>query len=394
MLELFKNNIRPSWGCLFIVAILLVQACDSDKPTNNKSETTAAVKVVEASFEKIIEVQLEFDTISFAIDELSSGYTSSLQYIEDGRPALSLYNKVAHSIDLYDFDKREMYERIPLEKEGPNGVGPSPVGVWFLSPDSIVVTNKFDLFLVNRQAKVINKFRLKMSELGDFPDIILDTTHPLIIKGNKLIVSIYPQKDAFKYSHLKNWKNFVELDLENGQTRAFGDLPEQMQDRILGFNYVDKSFVFNGEDIIISFYPTKDLYKIPYPFDESLKRIKIDNPNFEDVKEMVNKNSSDFMSYTKHYLVNNSFDGIYFNGTHYLRINQKGISEEELNKRDWSKWKVIQVFDKNFNLILEKDLKSKYGNYQMTIPFKNSFLMAIGRDSEDIMNFVKITIKQ
>jgi hypothetical protein len=162
MLELFKNNIRPTSGCLFIVAILLVQACDSDKSTNNKSETTEAVSIVEATFEKIIEVQLEFDTISFAIDELSSGYTSSLQYIEDGRPALSLYNKAAHSIDLYDFNKREMYERITLEKEGPNGVGPSPVGVWFLSPDSIVVTNKFDLFLVNRQAKVINKFRLNM----------------------------------------------------------------------------------------------------------------------------------------------------------------------------------------------------------------------------------------
>ncbi|MGK0489102.1 MAG: hypothetical protein ACJAXB_002294 [Candidatus Endobugula sp.] len=394
MLELFKNNIRPTSGCLFIVAILLVQACHSDKSTNNKSETTEAVSIVEATFEKIIEVQLEFDTISFAIDELSSGYTSSLQYIEDGRPALSLYNKAAHSIDLYDFNKREMYERITLEKEGPNGVGPSPVGVWFLSPDSIVVTNKFDLFLVNRQAKVINKFRLNMPELGGFPDIILKTNHPIIRKGNKLIASIYPQKDVFKYSDLKNWKNFVEFDLENGETRAFGDLPDLMQDRILGFNYVDKSYVFNGEDIIISFYPSKDLYKISYPFDKSLERIKIDNPNFEDVKEMVNKNPSDFMNYTRHYLMNNSFDGIYFNGTHYLRISQKGISEEELNKRDWAKWKVIQVFDKSFNLLLEKDLKSKYGNYQMTIPFEDSFLIAIGRDSEDIMNFVKINVKQ
>lgn len=395
MMKPRSNKQKPTFASFFFLfLIVLVQSCDSQKSANNAPETVESVRVVKASYSQIEEVYLDFDTLSFTIDTLSSGYTKSLQLINDGKPAISLYNKFAHSIDLYDFDKREMYERILLEKEGPNGVGAAPVGVWFLSPDSIVVTNEYELTLINREAKVLKKFRLNMDELGGSPDIILKTTHPIIRKGNKLIASIYPQKNAFKYPHLRNWKTFVEFDLVNGSMHSFGALPNQMQERILGFNYVDKSHVFNGEDIIVSFFPCKDIYKISYPFDENLERINIASPNFIDVEEMENKNSSDFMNYTKHYLMNNSFDGIYFNGSHYLRIVQKPISQEEVNERDWAKWKVLQVLDDNFNLLLERDLKTKYGNYMMTIPYKDSFLVAIARDSEDKMNFAKITIKK
>jgi hypothetical protein len=395
MSEFFRQKNKPTIvGLFLLLSLLLIKSCDLRMSEGKGAEDSKEVKSVKASFSSFEQVDLDIDTITFAIDDLSEGYTTSLQYINDGKPAMSFYNKIVHSIDLYDFDKREMYERILLEKEGPNGVGSAPVGVWFLSSDSIVVTNKYDLFLINRQAKVLKKFRINMNELGSFPDIILKTTHPIIKIGNKLVASIYPQKDVFKYSDLKRWKVFVEFDLVTGEMRSFGSLPNQMQDRILGFNYVDQSSVYNGEDIVISFFPCKDIYKISYPFNESLKTIKVNSPNFEDVNEMDNKRSSDFMNYTKHYLMNESFDGIYFNGSHYLRIIQKPISEEELNKRDWSKWKVLQILDKNFNLLLERDLKSKYGNYMMTIPYKNSFLIAIARDSENIMNFAQITVKQ
>jgi len=392
MNKFLKNKtVLFKMGAVNLLITFFLYGCHDTKNIDNQTQNPEVIRTSSPYFG---DVKLKIDTISFTVDNLSDGYTTSLQYINDGKPALSLYNKVAHSIDLYDFENGEMYDRIELKKDGPNGVGTTPVGISFLSPDSIVVTNKFDLFLINRQAQIIKKFRLNMDELGGYPDIILKTTQPIIRNGNKLVASVYPQKDVYKYSDLRNWRNFVEFDLLTGKMRSFGTLPEQMQERVLGFNYVDKSFLFNGKEMIISFFPCKDLYRIPYPINETLEKILIDDRNFVDVPEMENKRSKDFMTYTKHYLMNNSFDGIYYNGTHYLRINQKGISEEELNRRDWSKWKVLQIFDKEFNLLLEKDLKSKYGNYMMTTPFEDSFLMAIGRKSEDEMTFVKISIQQ
>lgn len=338
---------------------------------------------------------LSIDTLSYIIDSKSSGNSISIQYLEFSEPELAWYNSVNHSIDVYALQDSGLKRRIKLSKEGPNGVGTGNLGMFWLNPDSLIISNKMTLYLLNAQGEVLRNWRLDLEELGGYPDFEITSIKPPVLLGNDLIVSVYPQKSAFKKEHLQSWKNFIRIDLTGQQApKAFGPLPQYMKENVLGFNYLDKSYVHNEESIVISFHGIKDLFEIDISMPDSLRKIEIEAPEFSTVGEIPGPDKSEFMSYTKHYLLNQSYNGLYFNGEYYLRICQKGITEEELNERSWAKEKIVMIYDNEFNLVKNWPLRSKFGNYMMSAAIEGGFIIKMGSDDENVVNFIRIRIEK
>lgn len=338
------------------------------------------------------QLKLSIDTVSFILDETSSGSSKSMQYVGWGEPSLVWFNKINHSIDVYGLNDSGIKERIQLKKEGPNGIGTGDVGLYFLNYDSLVVSNKMQLFLLNRQGEVLEKFKLDSKVLGGYPDFEISSRKPAVLHNKKLYVSVYPQKSAFKKDHLSSWLGFMEINLMTGEMKPFGQLPKYMQENILGFNYLDKSFVSDGRNLIVSYMGVKDVFEIPFSDLNKSTRVKIETKSFESAESMPKKGQSEFINYTKHYLLRSSFDALYFNDEYFLRVCQSGISDEELNRREWSKEKTLQFYNKDLMFVHELPLNSKYGNYLMTSPIPGGFLIKVKSDDEDQINFMRVKI--
>ena len=370
--------------------LVLLPSCDSESLPDDSKEVLEVADHNKPSKK----VTIKLDTISFTLPDISGSSTDSFQFLDFESPQFSFYDKTHHDILIFDLESGKYLDKIELQNEGPDGVGLGSTGVYWINKDSIIISNKMKLHLINRSGKVLETFTLNMPELGGFPDFQVSTLNPVIKKSDIIYVSVYPQKSVFKELHLQNWYNFVSINLKDGTKKPLVRLPLSMKENIYGFNFVGKSFIEFDDRVLISFYPLKNLYTVDLDSPNILVQKEIKSPGFYDVQGMTERNPSEFMNYTKHYLLNESFEGLYKNDNYILRIALKAISTEELNERDWSKEKVFQLYDTNLNLVYELDTKSKYGNYYTTLGYSNIFISKIKSDEENVIVFLKLTINE
>jgi len=302
-----------------------------------------------------------------------------------------------YSLDLYDWETKKLARRIDFKKEGPDGIGSGKPGVYIHSIDSIFVANGFKLFLVDSVGQVRDKYEiLDVEALGELPDLQINTINPLLLSNDRVVVSVYPHRNAFNKDHLKKWQNFATIDLRSQVVNTFGSLPGQMQSNLYGYNYLDKSYIFDeNENIWITFAPLKNIYKINLAKRDQLQEQVIrDGTSFEDAPPLPGNTSQDFMVYTKHYLLNDSYDAIYYNSKRriFLRIVQPKITMEELNKRKWAKKKILQFFDANWNLIYEWNTNSKRVDFSMVVPTADGFLIRTDYNTENKLAFLNIKL--
>ena len=338
-------------------------------------------------------LDIRIDTLAIQLDINSSGNNHSFQYLDWGTPTLAWFDKVTHSIELYSLENPSLQKRIKLQKEGPDGVGTGNLGMYFITPDSIVISNQITLYLVNSSGKVINKYRPELEALGGRPDFDIAAHKPVVRNGDQLFVSVFPQKDAFKQEDLRSWRSIVKLNLKDGKVEALGNLPPFMQENILGFNYTDKSFAGNGTHLIVSYSGDKALYEIPFDQPEQMATLAVETGDFDNPKPMPTQSKNDMMGNFRHFAFNDSFDALFFNGSHYMRICQSPITEDEYKDRSWSKEKTLFFYNADFELVHEFPLNSKYGNYLMTTAIPNGFLLKVKSDDEDVLNFMRVTIE-
>ena len=101
------------------------------------------------------------------------------------------------------------------------------------------------------------------------------------------------------------------------------------------------SFVMNqNEELVISFTPLKDLFKIDLNSKErNLERIPLKSPNFSNAEKLPDEDNNEMRYVMRHYLFQPSFDALFFDGESYLRVLQEPISEVEFESMSWAKKK-------------------------------------------------------
>jgi hypothetical protein len=321
-----------------------------------ETETEKSFELIESKgfYGKTVNV----DTLTLQVDSLTVLPENS-QLIQNDS-ILFFFNKSLWALEFHHLYQVMEPERVYLEKEGPDGVmAGSGLGFFYFSEDTLLATSVNNLILLNKKGKVFKRIKLDVDGLGSLPDIMIQGTKPVYKQKNKVILAVFPHMNVHKKGDLKNWKNFLFVDLENAKAESFGQLPEKMQNKIFGINYLNFSYVFNSDnEILVSFSPIKNFY-----------RIRLQNV-------------------FSHYLLNNSFDALFFNGSQYLRITQNHLSENDYNNMSWAKTKNIILYDTDFNLLSYWNTGSKSISYNMVYPTKNGFLLRIESVVENELRFI------
>lgn len=349
-----------------------------------------------SNFNSSKEFQVDFPSAEqeefyFNIGESSSissdAHLSRETYYVRNNPSLSM-------IEIFDFKLKSKIKEIPLQREGPDGIGKGQYGFYYQNEDSLFVSNNSFLFLLNDSGKVVRRYRLIDKTLGSQPDIVLESTKPIKIKDGKLYAAIYPHISAFKKEDLKSWKNFMRLDLETGDFLTFGALPKEMQNNIYGFNFLNHSFLFQDDRILMVFAPINAIYTIDYDNLENMVEHDLSLSDWNTSPKLADEGNEDMMNYFSHFVLHPSYDAIYQHGEKIIIIGQKPNSKDEFQSRVWAKKKVLFIYDKDFKLEKIVDTNSNNFSYLSCFSLDEWFYLLEVSYKEDFIKYRKLKLDE
>lgn len=127
----------------------------------------------------------------FELDSLSTGRGDAIQvYPGDNPQYLIFQHRGINLISVFDLNSGELFSKIVLEKEGPNGVGDGITGMHFHNFDSIFLFSILEqkIFLIDSSSRLKDKISL----LNENYYTILGTSFPGFFKDSSLYLSCYP----------------------------------------------------------------------------------------------------------------------------------------------------------------------------------------------------------
>ncbi len=160
--------------CLFVLLSIHL-ACSSESKAPGIARESLKMQLV--------------DEFKIKLDSTTGPYNPFYQMInEGGKRYLTFFNPINYSIYFYDYDRREFFKRLQLEKSGPHGAGSGVRAYRYLNSDSILV-HAFDdqrVYLFNSSGERYGSYSLE-SEIPrtEYPQS--DITKPFYYWDGKLI---------------------------------------------------------------------------------------------------------------------------------------------------------------------------------------------------------------
>lgn len=203
--------------------------------------------------------------LEIPIDKTTLNITSCLFLTETGTEVAYL-NSNKNSIQFYSLDSLKLTDEIPLQQEGPDGVG-SVFGFRALTRDSIYIvsTQYSKLFLVNNNGKVIQTIDYTRDKTGRYlAPAKIQSKAPMqqieFVNGKIYLTGLA----------LGNWTSMTNDQLLESSICIEIDTVKKMVEQ-LAYSYPNDywiegvrepvfSRVFDGENFIYSFYGDENIY--------------------------------------------------------------------------------------------------------------------------------------
>ncbi len=156
------------------------------------------------------------DTTSISIDRKTEPYTRALQFL-DGN--LYWWNSNQGTINVFNLHGEKLKYTIPLEEDGPNGLG-IPLGFFAIKSDSLIIPNmSYELSLINSKGNRFAKFDYnKLSKLGGV--VVSMARYSSMIQTNSAGIFYFTMDDLENLSisdlneqALQNYPPILSLDL-------------------------------------------------------------------------------------------------------------------------------------------------------------------------------------
>lgn len=204
----------------------------------------------------------EFDTVKqlkFKLEPPMRYSTNSISSsIIDGEEIISYLDSDNQSILTFSSNSGELLKNIPLEIEGPNGVG--NIGYisahYYLNNDSIFLYNRqvSPLYLINSKGEIRSKYKVTdYSGASNFPVPNSSTMSPIHFWNNSLLFSCGIQNYEEDFT---GYPSLLQLDLNDGEIDYLSTFPEIYSKAFWGayFKY-DPSIALNTrkKEVIISY---------------------------------------------------------------------------------------------------------------------------------------------
>lgn len=231
----------------------------------------------------------------FSIDLRTNYFT---QYVDtkytDSATYLVYENRLKPAIQFYDLEADTLSFEIPLEMEGPDGVGRIR-GVYIKSIDSIYVLNSmaYKVFHVNSKGKVLRTYswinNKEQSKTVSMAGIY--TASPAIYKDGKLNMFAVPETGPVKKETFTEGKVNLQLDIESGLVNYNYNYPKLYTEGNYGNFYINISRTLSPQNSIvysfgadpflhetnyggrdISYYAGSNFFEAPKPYKDVNKR--------------------------------------------------------------------------------------------------------------------------
>ena len=319
----------------------------------------------------------ESKKITLPCDENTYFLSKSIfQFEEDGKEYLHFENsrKGLYEIITFDLEKQDVYKRLPIEPEGPNGIpamyGSKPY------PDSknylIFQGTAFRISQMDGEGKIIRNYQLKSP--GRFVRVILSTFcyFPTFVRDSVLY---FDQRVASKKKrNLPNYPIFATLNLKTGEldwaslyfpTIFDGDYSHiQSGDSFTyDYNYKDDrlvcSFIESDSIMVTDDLSTVKWYNAKSRFLDSM--IPYINDPTEDVYDLIRKEEK-----PKYWhLMYDKYRDVYYRFAEMpceLAENEDPYDEFAPRAREFS----VIILDKDFRIIGETKFPGKKYFYKMS----------------------------
>lgn len=336
-------------------------------------------------------------SIILPLDTLTSNNVSCVQFYSDrssGRNYISFLNMHENTIYFYDFLTHRESFRVKLEREGPDGVGKVAEGFFIHSLDSILVSSRYRLSVVDSSGKVRRRYNLAKKFNHEFTALpqVAQFYEPVLLKQDWLLTTA-PDLSAFDKKAFRGAQCLMRMNKFTGEFQYQFEPSDLYQTGVYGPNYASYYNCNNRRNLVVFSFPADPLV---YTFDFTTGRqdtFYAGSKDFDAVRPM-DPVETDFEGYTKFYIRNPSYGPIIFDPYRrvYYRFALTPLSEADYAARRWWKNKSLIILDSTFNKIGETSLTD-------SLSFLNYFVSHDGlyvakSSKEDEMEYVRYVLEK
>lgn len=321
---------------------------------------------------------LDFDTISIPIDyPYLSDYTLSSSCLKNDTILWSGYNHMTHSIDIFDITNKRIYNTIPLENDGPNGV--INISNYILNDSAIIFLDYQNLLtsISISRGLAFNKIEpLSDTEYQINYNGLLSGTFntTLNINDNRLLLPIFPIKE-------QNIKDLLAISIDlstNEKVKLPLIYPNEMKEDLSQYGSLTYISLMDYKDRIVYNFPYSSNIYIYWKENSLVETIKF---NSNKTKNKSDKNSADLGDYRALYEYENNslrFREVYYdnNSNKYIRIHHDAL-EDKICRDSY-----LMSYDNTRNFIKEYKLPDSFSHNYFIKDNKLFFLMKDTDDTE------------
>ena len=366
---------RQTFLLAYLVGCIFLSACQS---SSNGSTASYDIGLVESK-----KITLPCDENTYYLSK------SMFQFEEDNKEYLLFGNleKHQHELLIYDIEGQNLHKRIPLKKEGPNGVPCIWGCIPFFDSESFLVSqhNAGRMSIIDGEGNVVRKYNMRQASdsierKGLWVDSRFGTSFfytPSFIKDSIVYFSngIFIQYKINQRLNRDNWKiipMFNSLDLVNGHIHTLPiKYPDIFEDDVkvpagggyeftYDYNYKEERLVcsLTGYDSIMV---TDDLKRVRW-YNGKSRFLKSIRPR------VYEANGFDWLRKAKggvryHNIMYDKYRDVYYRIAEFpyeFKANESPFDDPK--GREFS----IIIFDKDFNIIGETKFPGNKYFYKMS----------------------------
>lgn len=306
---------------------------------------------------------IESGNFQLPLDSVTAISSSSINFYvahDHSRRLYSMINFDESFISVFNYDTRELLKKIPLQYEGPDGVGMADgfLSHFLISEDSILVCNSFTfkVFILNGNGDVLRRYDLMpkytKGQINAIP--LASTEKPIHIKDGKVYIMGTLNDPALK--NQAESKMVIVLDLKSGEVQhsfnrsgvydignwgrnylllsLYGTYNRHSGNFVYSFSADPYIYETNHVDFVRKHYAGSKYFKEIYPMDNDKS------------KEFTNKESKvfDFTSPAFYRIVYDPYNRLYYRSA-FLPITLEEFENPEIR---YNRQETIIILDEAF----------------------------------------------
>lgn len=301
----------------------------------------------------LVQLQVNSDTIKFPLTENTYNTIKSFNlFTESGKEYISFFDDRSSFISIYDFQTQTLTKQIQL-KDWFSNKKLYKTTVFVKSLDSIYVTNKNAVYLIDKSGKI--KKSIDFLKDPQFAWATFDNTNPPVFNTNYFYAGVRPYVKANSLDALNEWRLLYRFDLQNSKAELIYHLPKLYRQNLFGNYFLDYNYCYNSKgNFVFSFPADTNIYETnltDYHVSYLGKSQYQVNPIKPLTKKIIDNNEENY----KNYITQDSYGPIYYDpqNKRYLRIAKSGIPGKNYSGKNWKRDSRIIIFNEQLQIIGE-----------------------------------------